>query len=327
MEARASRKFLEAQKRLTLAGNIVISVGLFGHSGDDEVWTEGTKEMLDDMHKRKIDMADEIFVINVGGYIGASTRSEIEYAERMGKKVAYLEEPGASVESPIAGFSPFDPSIGKGKDLPGVPGNYLVTIRDISALPTLGYTVETKLFNGQNLIYTGIAGTSIRERIWRNHLGGNAGHSTLRLTLGCLFGYTFIPRDKKDPDNGHVRFNEDDERELTAWMKKNLIFHYLPCDTPKVVEGELIGQFNPPLNLSGNINPVNQEFRSALTLLRSQTLGENKHRYYGKVPLQHRSSHVCIHPKGAKEEEWGSVDLRTQRDQAVSGSGEGLHDL
>ena len=62
--------FLEARKRLTLEGNIVISVGLFGHSGDDGVW-EGmaedtvtrTKEMLDDMHKRKIDMADEIFVI------------------------------------------------------------------------------------------------------------------------------------------------------------------------------------------------------------------------------------------------------------------------
>ena len=51
--------FMEAQKCLTLEGNIVISVGLFGHSGDDEVWTEGTKEMLDDMHKRKIDMADE----------------------------------------------------------------------------------------------------------------------------------------------------------------------------------------------------------------------------------------------------------------------------
>ena len=48
-------QYLEAQKRLTLEGNIVISVGLFGHSGDDEVWTEGTKAMLDDMHKRKID--------------------------------------------------------------------------------------------------------------------------------------------------------------------------------------------------------------------------------------------------------------------------------
>lgn len=42
--------FMETQKRLTLDGNIVISVGLFGHSGDEEVWKPGTKEMLDDMH-------------------------------------------------------------------------------------------------------------------------------------------------------------------------------------------------------------------------------------------------------------------------------------
>ena len=84
--------FLQEQKRLTLEGNIVLSVGLFGHSGDGEVWTEGTKAMLDDMHKRKIDMADEIFVINVGGYIGESTRSEIAYAKRTGKAVRYLEE-------------------------------------------------------------------------------------------------------------------------------------------------------------------------------------------------------------------------------------------
>lgn len=84
--------FMEAQKRLTLEGNIVISVGLFGHSGDDEVWTEGTKAMLDDMHMRKIDMADEIYVINVGGYIGESTRSEIEYAKKNGRGVRYLEE-------------------------------------------------------------------------------------------------------------------------------------------------------------------------------------------------------------------------------------------
>ena len=91
-------EFLLAQKKLTLEGNIVISIGLFGHSGDSEVWEnmdEGTltktKEMLDDMHKAKIDMADEIFVINVGGYIGESTRSEINYATELGKKVRFLE--------------------------------------------------------------------------------------------------------------------------------------------------------------------------------------------------------------------------------------------
>ena len=83
--------FMEAQKRLTLEGNIVISVGLFGHSGDEEVWTLGTKEMLDNMHRRKIDMADAIYVINVGGYIGESTRSEIEYARKNGKQIYYLE--------------------------------------------------------------------------------------------------------------------------------------------------------------------------------------------------------------------------------------------
>ena len=90
---RFKEAFMEAQKRLTLEGNIVISVGLFGHSGDDGVWTDGTKEMLDDMHKRKIDLADEIFVINLGGYIGSSTRSEIDYAKANGKKVVYMEPP------------------------------------------------------------------------------------------------------------------------------------------------------------------------------------------------------------------------------------------
>lgn len=83
--------FLREQKRLTLEGNIVISVGLFGHSGDDEVWAAGTKQMLDDMHKRKIDMADEIFVVNKNGYIGSSTKSEIDYAIAHGKKVGYME--------------------------------------------------------------------------------------------------------------------------------------------------------------------------------------------------------------------------------------------
>lgn len=84
-------EFIAEQKRLTLEGNIVISVGLFGHSGDDEVWHASTKPMLDDMHKRKIDLSDEIFVINVGDYIGSSTRSEIDYAIKTNKPVKYME--------------------------------------------------------------------------------------------------------------------------------------------------------------------------------------------------------------------------------------------
>ncbi len=106
---RFKKAFEEANKRLTLEGFIVISVGLYGHSGDREVWEqmdEGTltrtKEMLDDMHKRKIDMADAVFVINVGGYIGASTASEIAYAVRTGKQVFYLETPADRI-CPVCG--------------------------------------------------------------------------------------------------------------------------------------------------------------------------------------------------------------------------------
>lgn len=83
-------EYERVQKELTLQGNIVISVGLFGHSGDDEVWKDGVKEMLDEMHLAKIDMADEIFVINPGGYVGQSTSREIAYAQSRGKTVKSL---------------------------------------------------------------------------------------------------------------------------------------------------------------------------------------------------------------------------------------------
>jgi len=86
--------FIRAQEELTLGECIVISVGLFGHADSkfDSVLTDEVKDMLDDMHKRKIDMADEIYVINRDGYIGSSTRSEIEYATATGKSVRYMFE-------------------------------------------------------------------------------------------------------------------------------------------------------------------------------------------------------------------------------------------
>lgn len=85
--------FVRIQEELTLKGYIVISVGIFGHADKkyETVLTEKVKIMLDDMHKRKIDMADEVFIINKGGYIGSSTKSEIEYAKDTGKPVVYME--------------------------------------------------------------------------------------------------------------------------------------------------------------------------------------------------------------------------------------------
>ena len=82
--------FERVNRELTLAGNIVISVGCFGHSGD--VFSDEQKIMLDDIHKRKIDMADAIYVINKDGYIGSSTKSEIQYALRTGKQIIYMED-------------------------------------------------------------------------------------------------------------------------------------------------------------------------------------------------------------------------------------------
>ena len=96
---RFKEQFIQAQRDLTLQGYIVISVGLYGDKEDSEVWKNmdeetltKTKEMLGDMHKRKIDMADEIFIVNFGGYIGDSTKSEIKYAHENGKIVRYLEK-------------------------------------------------------------------------------------------------------------------------------------------------------------------------------------------------------------------------------------------
>jgi len=83
-------EFERVNRELTLAGNIVISVGCFGHSGD--VFSDEQKIMLDDIHKRKIDMADAIYVINKDGYIGASTRSEIKYAIAHGKQIIFMED-------------------------------------------------------------------------------------------------------------------------------------------------------------------------------------------------------------------------------------------
>ena len=103
---RFKNEFMEVQKKLTLEGNIVISVGCFGHAGDK--LSDEQKLMLDDMHKKKIDMADEIFVINVGGYIGNSTKSEIKYAIEQGKKISFLVNEKIPVPEILLVTTPLD---------------------------------------------------------------------------------------------------------------------------------------------------------------------------------------------------------------------------
>ena len=82
-------EFIKVQERLTLEGNIVLTPNFFYNIKKEQI-NEKTKKMLDEMHRQKIDMSDEIYVINLGGYIGESTKSEIEYAQEKGKKISYL---------------------------------------------------------------------------------------------------------------------------------------------------------------------------------------------------------------------------------------------
>lgn len=84
--------FFDAGWRETLNGKIVLSVGVCKHPDHGaEALGGDIAERLDELHKRKIDLADEVLVLNVGGYIGSSTRSEINYAIGHGKPVRYLE--------------------------------------------------------------------------------------------------------------------------------------------------------------------------------------------------------------------------------------------
>ncbi len=85
--------FHAANRRLSLEGKIVLTVEIVTHaqSTDSQGSDPEVKRQLDELHFRKIDLADTVFVCNVGGYIGESTRNEIDYAVRTGKPIQYLE--------------------------------------------------------------------------------------------------------------------------------------------------------------------------------------------------------------------------------------------
>lgn len=98
-------EFQQANYDLTMKGRIVLSVGFYPHAKAQHGHGEGVghdsaeKLALDELHKRKIDLADEVLVLNVGGYIGESTRGEIEYAEKFCKPISYLQSPVAAEEA------------------------------------------------------------------------------------------------------------------------------------------------------------------------------------------------------------------------------------
>ena len=91
------REFQRASLRETLAGRIVLSIGAASGTDDEHFGNlprpeyDRIKAMLDDLHLRKIELADEVLVLNVGGYIGESTSRELKHAQRLGKTIRFLE--------------------------------------------------------------------------------------------------------------------------------------------------------------------------------------------------------------------------------------------
>jgi hypothetical protein len=88
-----------ASRKLSLQGNVVIGLCCFGHADlpigakfltSDACESSAEKQTLDQLHYHKIDLSDEIFVVNVGGYVGSSTKREIAYAEARGKRITYM---------------------------------------------------------------------------------------------------------------------------------------------------------------------------------------------------------------------------------------------
>jgi hypothetical protein len=164
----------------------------------------------------------------------------------------------------------FDPKIDTEVIIPDKPGNYIICLKPNSNLPEMSINPEFTRFDGLKVIYTGIAGGSLRTRDYRQHFkGNNAGRSTLRKSIGVLLGYKQIPRDS-DPNNGKTKFGQTDEQKLTEWMIDNLIMYFLSTNQFNSIELKLINEFNPPLNLKDNHNSLNSEFRKLLSSLRSQ---------------------------------------------------------
>lgn len=164
----------------------------------------------------------------------------------------------------------FDPTTDMETTIPDKSGNYILCLNTNSNLPKVSISPTFTSFDGLKVIYTGIAGSSLRSRDYRQHFkGNNSGRSTLRKSLGVLFNYKQIPRDS-DPSNGKTKSELTDEQKLTEWMINNLVMYFLPTTNFDSIEIKLINHFNPPLNLKDNCNSINEDFRKLLSSLRSQ---------------------------------------------------------
>lgn len=206
----------------------------------------------------------------------------------------------------MANFKIFDPMTMDSNMLPNVAGNYVFLLRKGSQLPQVDINPQipevTLDGNTYQAIYTGIASESLRQRVYRIHfIGNDASRSTLRKSIGSLFGYDLIPR--KEGDSKHEKFKPADEEKLTKWMKNNLLLAFVENADPESMEDKLIAELNPPLNLDKNDNTVNAEFRALLSKLRRRhVIGSAEHFFSSMktTTIKARATQSCYPINGVK---------------------------
>lgn len=162
----------------------------------------------------------------------------------------------------------FYPLVDNIDSLPNECGMYLICVKSKDVLPQTMGTLMLPFFEGSYIIYLGIAGVTDLMHRGNNHFHGNARNSTLRKSIGVQFGYEKLQY-TAEIETSKYRFIPEHENILTEWMRSNLFMRYcITNEGLQTIEDELIGYFNPPLNLVNNINPINLEFRNYLLELR-----------------------------------------------------------
>ena len=206
----------------------------------------------------------------------------------------------------MANFKIFDPMTMDSNMLPNVAGNYIFLLRKGSQLPQVDINPQipevTLDGNTYQAIYTGIARKCLRNRDYRNHFVDNdASRSTLRKSIGSLFGYDLIPR--KEGDLKYKKFKPADEEKLTEWMMSNLLLAFVENADPKSMEDKLIAELNPHLNLEMNHNKVNAEFRALLSKLRCRPVIGSAAHFISSMKtttIKARATQSCYPKNGVK---------------------------
>lgn len=164
-------------------------------------------------------------------------------------------------------FIEFNPLLDDYRTIPNSSGVYILCARDINQLPEQMRGLNYSYLKNYLVLYAGISSGAqgLKNRDYRNHFHGCARNSTVRKSLGVLFGY-----DKYFYTNGKYKFIPEHEKLLTQWMKSNiLLFYYSTNYRISDIESDLIHKFNPPLNIQKNFNIANYQFKEYLLQLRN----------------------------------------------------------